>query len=489
MKITLSARLISIMVLSILLSSLISIFLVSSFTMNKVRGYSDRRDIDLTFTVADALTRSADEGQLEHAIQSLMNQRNRVTGPMMGMGEGMFPQGQRRRPGGMGTPLMIPEGDVVIPLVITDSSGLILQGPRRNEDGTIQLTVPVGRLSTGAPFFSQGEVAGYVLTGRQAGFTAEDGEMFYFQSILRGILLYPTISALLASLLGALLLRKALKPLKSLYRGVVTIGKGEYSYRVEIPGKGLFLNRDDELVRLSEGFNEMAVSLEASEEWKKQIISDTAHELRTPVSLIMGNLEMILEGVYQADRPRMESLYRESTHLAELIRNLQVLASEESRQNSTEKKPFPLNQLIAGCVDDFRALAAREGITLVNEESEELIFTGDRNKTHQVIKNLLVNALRHTPSGGAVHTRCLKTPDSLILEVEDTGPGIPENLRERVFDRFFKADHSRNSAGSGLGLSISKALIENQGGIISAHEGSRGGALFRISFPRRDENR
>jgi len=483
-KITLTARLVTIMVLSILLSSLISIFLVSSFTMRKVMGYSDKRDLDLTFTIADALSRSADEGRLESAIESLMIQRNRGFGPMMGMGTGMpFQQGGRRRNDAQGFPPVMADGEPAIPLVITDRDGIILQGQAWDKDGNLLTSIPDSRLDTGAPFFNKGQIAGYVLTGRQAGIVAQDSEMFYFQSIFRGILLYPTLAALLASLLGALLLRKALKPLKSLYQGVLTIGRGEYSYRVEVPGGSPLISRDDELVRLSEGFNEMASSLEASEEWKKQIISDTAHELRTPVSLILGNLEMILDGVYQADRPRLESLYRESTHLAELIRNLQILASEESRQNRTEKELFSLSELVSGCVDNFKALADKEGIRLISEPSEDLHFRGDRNKTHQVLKNLLVNALRHTPQGGSVFSRCYKEKGFLFVEIEDTGSGIPESLRQRVFDRFFKVDPSRNSSGSGLGLSISKAFIENQGGMISAHEGSRGGALFRISFP------
>jgi len=454
--------------------------------MQKVRGYSSRRDVDLTYTVADALSRSAEQGQLDSAIQSMMNQRNRVSGHMMGMGGGplsMPPGNGRRRPNDAAPPLMLPGGFPVTPLIITDKKGNILHGQVRDDRGNLQTHVPGKHLESGAPYYDHGDLAGYVLTSDQAGFIKADSEMFYYQSIFRGILLYPTFAALLASFLGALLLRKALKPLKSLYRGVVTIGRGEYSFRVEIPEKSPLFNRDDELVRLCEGFNEMAASLEASEEWKKQIISDTAHELRTPVSLILGNLEMILEGVYEADQSRMESLYRQSSHLAELIRDLQILASEESRQNKTDSKLFSLNALVGTCVEDFKALAEKDGIALTFESCDDLIFSGDRNKTHQVIKNLIANALRYTPPGGSVISRCQRQDGLLQIEVEDTGPGIPKDLRERVFDRFFKVDQSRNSRGSGLGLSISKVLIENQGGTLTAHRGHQGGALLRISFP------
>nr|WP_230391579.1 MULTISPECIES: ATP-binding protein [unclassified Oceanispirochaeta] len=300
-------------------------------------------------------------------------------------------------------------------------------------------------------------------------------------SIVRGILLYPIISALLASFFGVFLLRRALRPLKSLHLGVQTLQKGEYSYRVKIPDSKITIR--DDLTMLSEGFNEMAASLEASEEWKKQIISDTAHELRTPVSLIMGNLEMILDGVYKADRSRLESLHRESTVLAELIKNLQVLASEESKRGSTEKIEFSLSELVGHTAEDFRALAVHKNISVQLEDSGNIKFKGDMNKTRQVLKNLMVNALRHTPDNGYIIMRCLRQKNCIIVEIEDSGEGISPEYREKIFNRFFKIDKSRNSEGSGLGLSISRIIIENQGGTLSAHEGRHGSALFRISFP------
>jgi two-component system sensor histidine kinase BaeS len=287
--------------------------------------------------------------------------------------------------------------------------------------------------------------------------------------------------ALLAMLLGSLLLRRALRPLKSLHKGVKTISEGEYAYRMETGNKASGIQ--DDLTLLSEGFNEMAASLEASENWKRQIISDTAHELRTPVSLIMGNLEMILDGVYEADRSRMEILYRQSEHLARLIRDLQTLAAEESRQVHTEEREFSLRELAQVIAGDFSVLTDRKGISLDLVTGDEDLFRGDRNKTRQVLKNLLANALRFTPAGGRITIRQYSDERGLFLEVEDTGPGIPEDERERVFDRFYKLDRSRNSEGSGLGLAISRLLVSNQGGSLDAHGGSDGGTLMRIRFP------
>jgi signal transduction histidine kinase len=487
-KISLAARLIAIMVLSVFLSSLVSILFVSSVTIRQVRGMNLQRDQNIALVVADSLSSAADKGelQLNRAIAS-----QRMQGSRSPMGEGRMGHGMMKPPEEPqrsplrnilpGQTLVLEDGNDFIPLIITDKRGKILQGQYRGIHDNDKNHLSSKIYKQGAPYYLNGQITGYVLAGNQAGQSESRGDLYQVASIVRGILLYPLISALLASLFGIFLLRRALRPLKSLHLGVQTLQRGEYSYRVNIPVSKITIR--DDLTMLSEGFNEMAASLEASEEWKKQIISDTAHELRTPVSLIMGNLEMILEGVYKADRSRLESLYRESIVLAELIKNLQVLASEESKRGSTDKIEFSLSELVSHTEEDFRALGAQKKITLKLEDSGDVQFTGDMNKTRQVLKNLMANALRHTPENGKIILRCQRQKSRIIVEIEDSGEGISQEYREKIFHRFFKIDKSRNSEGSGLGLSISRIIIENQGGSLTAHEGRSGGALFRISFP------
>ena len=480
MKISLSARLAGIMVFSILFSSLITILLVGSLTVSRFRGLALQRDRNTAVTFARTLSMAAEEGRLEQILLSLKHEE----GPgrsyqRMGMGRtGLMPG-----PGFRGEkfPPPEPENDHMIPIVVSDRHGTVLQGTFRNDSGQEIQSLSEEVLKLGAPFYRQGNVVGYVLAGEYTGpqSDVDGGPQLY--PLISGILVSSLLSAILAVILGSLLLRRALRPLKSLYRGVMTISEGEYSYRMKLKE-----NRSgfkDDLVLLSEGFNEMAASLEASENWKRQIISDTAHELRTPVSLIMGNLEMILDGVYTADRNRMETLYRQSDHLARLIRDLQTLASEESRQVHTEAQDFSLRDLASQIRDDFSVLTEKKGIGLELSLGEEAVFCGDRNKTRQVLKNLLSNALKFTPEKGIITIRQYISEDAFFLEVEDTGPGIPEEERERIFDRFYKLDRSRNSQGSGLGLAISRLLISNQGGSLSAHEADGGGTLMRIRFP------
>ncbi|MDC7232787.1 MAG: HAMP domain-containing sensor histidine kinase [Spirochaetales bacterium] len=484
MKISLTARLILIMILSVFLSSLVSILFVSRFTVNKVRGLNNQRDINISLLVAEALTVAATEGELNLAVSGFGGRELPLSGS-----EGRQGMMRKNMPGrdsvfrGLmpADPHIMAEGGAMVPILITDSDGRILKGQFRTDRDRNLNRLDENIIKQGAPFYAEGKIAGYVLAGNMAGQNERGEDQSQLSSMIRAILLYPIVSALLASLLGIFLLRRALRPLQSLYEGVQTIQKGEYSYRVK-PVESRLPIRDD-LTILSEGFNEMASSLEASEEWKKQIISDTAHELRTPVSLIMGNLEMILDGVYKADRKKLESLYRESTVLAALIRDLQVLASEEAGQSPMEKRDFSINELVDHTAEDFRALAHQKKIEIQYDRGDDLKVSGDPVKTRQVLKNLMVNALRHTPEGGWIQLRIIGEKDYIIVEVEDSGEGIPPDFREKIFNRFFKMDQSRGSEGSGLGLSISRILIENQGGRLTAHEGEDGGALFRISFP------
>ena len=481
MKISLTTRLVMIMVLSVFFSSLVSIFFVSSVTMNRVRLMNSRRDSNIASVVADTLTAAAEKGQLEQTLRTMSMRRN-GQGMMEGRMGMMPPRDNGRNQVLPLRPLVVPEGDELIPLIVTDANGAILQGEYRVPgEGSARHSLTPEEYRQGEPFLSDGEVAGYVLAGNQAGQAEGFVDLYHMSSLFHSILLYPILSALCASLLGVVLLRRTLRPLKSLHRGVQTLQKGEYGFRVEIPRSKLGI--EDDLTLLSRGFNDMAESLEASEVWKKQIISDTAHELRTPVSLIMGNLEMILDGVYKADRGRLESLYRETRSLADLVRNLQLLASEESGSRRSEVEDFSLSALVESAAADFRALALQKSIEVSLESDSDIFFEGDRQKTKQVIGNLMTNALRHTPESGRITLRCRRAENNIYVDVEDSGPGIPEELREKIFNRFFKIDKSRSSEGSGLGLSISRIIIENQGGIIEALQGESGGALLRISFP------
>jgi len=488
---SLTVRLIFLIIFTMMIGSLLTIVLVNTFTANQFRGFAEQRDRNVAATMADYLTAAALQGRLEEAIGSIAVQP-RMESDKMGMHHMRGNPSRReqfreealpgRLPSNAGEiqPLMFRDEEGFIPLVITDPSGRVLRGVYRDRDNRIRADVPSKVYSQGAIYYRDGGSAGgYVLAGSMIGGIHPENETRYMKSLFLGILFSSLVAALLASLIGAAVLRSLLRPLRDLNGAVRQLSRGDYSIRVDVPASR------DEMALLASGFNEMADSLNASEEWKKQIISDTAHELRTPVSLIMGNLEMMLEGVYTPDEARLRSLYEESTALAELIRELQELASAEAALIRLVREPFSPAGLIRKTAEDFRPLAEEKGLSLSAECRFEGEWTGDRLKILQVLKNLTANALKFTPAGGHIVLRVRKEADRLILEVEDNGPGIPGSEKERIFDRFYRVEKSRNRGrgGSGLGLAISRAIVELHGGRITAEDGREGGTLFRVSLP------
>lgn len=269
------------------------------------------------------------------------------------------------------------------------------------------------------------------------------------------------------------------EPVSALNKAASSIGRGDFTKRVPAAGS-------DELALLSAAFNKMAESLENNDKWRKQIIADSAHELRTPVSLIQGNLEMILDGVYKPDREHLQNIYDETLVLSHLIRELQQLSSAESGSMTLNIEELNLNILIENVMNIFRAGEVRGKITLVNNISE--IFPsveGDYQKLKQVFANVLANAFRHTSEGGEINISGKVFTSSLLIEIRDSGSGISKEELEKIFERFYRTDSSRNRnyGGSGLGLAISREIIRlHQGTIYAESEINTGTSIF-ISLP------
>ncbi|MDC7223847.1 MAG: ATP-binding protein [Spirochaetales bacterium] len=384
---------------------------------------------------------------------------------------------------------MQPKGHEPIPFIVTDEEGYLLfdTEKQRGEEERID------HFQKGVPIEIDGERKAYVLAGSMIDSELSHMDKTMLRSINRTLILTNICSTLVILILGITLLGKILTPLQRIERAAADLGRGLYSVRSEIAGK-------DEIGRLGVHFDEMARSLEASEEWKRRIIADTAHELRTPVSLVLSRLEMIKDGIYPADEKQLNHLYGEVEQFSRLIREMQRLAGMEGGTVSLEKDkgaviPFCLSQ-----IHSFLPESRKKGVSLtwndkrVDEsfspslpDGEESRIQADWNRLEQVMKNLLSNALRHTPPEGTIRVRTELGERDVLICVEDSGPGIPEGERLRIFDRFYRLDSARNreQGGSGLGLAISKAIVEAHGGRISAGESDLGGAAFRVILPRK----
>ncbi len=373
-------------------------------------------------------------------------------------------------------------GPFIPPVLIIASDGTTVADPGHVLEGRMADEID---LSAGVPVNLDGKTLGWVFSGSMLGPALEAQDHEFLGLVWHSALISSLLSGIVAIVLGGILFRSIARPVEALASASRSIAGGDLTARVGI-------KRTDELGELITQFNGMARSLESSEEWKRRIISDSAHELRTPVALIQGELEMILEGVYTADRDRIESLYRETELLARLIGELGELAAAEGGRMELQVEECSLDLLVQEAAGLYHGEASKKGVAIVHDQCSGVIH-GDSQKLIQVIRNITGNALKAVSEaegegeGGRIDIYTLPEDGGrgLRLCIDDSGPGIPEELREKVFQRFFRIDSSRSrqSGGVGLGLAISRQIIQLHGGSLSVDRGRNGGARFIIEFP------
>jgi signal transduction histidine kinase len=286
------------------------------------------------------------------------------------------------------------------------------------------------------------------------------------------------LAAGIALIVTFFLARRITAPVAALTRAAKSLGQGDLSQRVKYKGK-------DELGTLTNTFNSMAGDLERTEQLRRNMVADSAHELRTPVSNIRGYLEAIRDGVIKPEPNTMDILYEETMQLSNLIDDLQDLTLADSGELKLDYQPENIAELIKHTVA-MQAHVETRGLSIVTEIPDNLpLINIDKRRIGQVLRNLLNNAVKHTGSGGIIKVTAELLPDSIIISVIDNGEGIPEADLPNIFERFYRVDPSRNRAtgGSGLGLTIAKRLIEAHGGTIEAQSELGKGTRFFISLP------
>ncbi|WP_244236199.1 HAMP domain-containing sensor histidine kinase, partial [Micromonospora inaquosa] len=265
------------------------------------------------------------------------------------------------------------------------------------------------------------------------------------------------------------------RPLHALTGAAQRMRDGDGSARVRVTGR-------DEIARLAEVFNDMAERRERLEQLRRAMVSDIAHEMRTPVSNIRGWLEAVEDGVAAPDRSLLSSLLEEATLLQHVITDLQDLAEADAGALRLHRERVYLNDLLAQVAEAHRAQANRVGVTIAVRTGADPQVDADPVRLRQVVGNLVANAVRHTPSGGRVTISASATDAEVIVSVTDTGSGISAEDLPRVFDRFWRAEKSRSrqTGGSGLGLAIVRRLTEAHGGTVSATSTPTQGCTFTL---------
>ncbi|MFP5264973.1 MAG: sensor histidine kinase [Blastocatellia bacterium] len=323
----------------------------------------------------------------------------------------------------------------------------------------------------------------------------EDGEVFFVvvgqslkelrqaqRQLLFLLAIANPVALLLASLGGLWIANKALRPVDRLTRAAERIGRGSLNERVAEVGS------NDEMGRLAATFNEMISKLEQAFERERRFTADASHELKTPLAVLRGDIEVAL----RRDRPPEEyrrvlaSSLEEIARLTKLTDDLLTLARSDAGERVLELEPVRLDELAAEAHAYIQPLARSVGITLSYDAPRPpVIVEGDEKRLKQLLVNLLDNAIKYTPSGGSVRLALAVEGASALVEVSDTGRGIPAGALPHVFERFYRQSDPKDSrvTGFGLGLAISKWIVDAHGGDIEVDSADGKGSRFRVRLP------
>ncbi len=284
------------------------------------------------------------------------------------------------------------------------------------------------------------------------------------------------VAVAVAGIGGYALARRALAPIEQMTSHAQTITAERLSDRLPVD------NPEDEMGRLAAVFNATLGRLEQSFEQMRRFTADVSHQLRTPLTAIRSVGEVGLRSGHRdeaAYRGIIGSMLEETDRLAVLVDRLLTLSRTEMHQTTLAREPVNLVELAEDVVGHLGVLAEEKGQSLLIDASGTPTALADRVVLRQALINLVDNAIKFTPAGGQVALRVSGSNGNAVVDVADTGPGIPQEARERIFDRFYRADESATS-GSGLGLSIAKGAVEASGGSLTLHRSDAGGTTFRI---------
>ncbi len=303
-----------------------------------------------------------------------------------------------------------------------------------------------------------------------------------FQDAVQTALVVAVVFAAAAAIVVSFTLSTRLsRPIGRLADASRRIASGRYAERVPVTS-------DDELGELAESFNTMAASLEETERRRLELVGDVAHELRTPLATLDGYLEGLEDGIIKPSDATWSLLRGETTRLSRLVNDLQELWRAEAKQLLLKLEAVDVKAMASIAIERYAAPAGERGIELrLDADPAVPLVIADHDRFVQVLDNLLSNAIRYTADGTQVTVNLRTTPDTVLMSVVDQGPGLTDEQRERVFERFYRADPSRSRAlgGSGIGLSIAKALVELMGGRIWADsEGPGLGSTFNVAMSR-----
>lgn len=323
--------------------------------------------------------------------------------------------------------------------------------------------------------------AGTVRIGSYGPYYLNDRDLAFLSTLNMLLLAVGLFSILFALILGNLMAKRLSSPISSVIGAAQSISKGLFSRRIT------GVSRTREINQLTQTINDLAETMGKQELLRKRLTSDVAHELRTPVATLQSHMEAMIDGIWEPDIERLRSCQEEIVRIGKMVGDLEKLARYESENATLEREYFDLSELVKRQLRNFENEFLGKKITADFMGSEAVVFA-DRDKISQVVVNLLSNALKYTQPGGRVRVAVKGSGDVAELVVKDNGQGIPEEDLPHIFERFYRADKSRNrmTGGSGIGLTITRTIVEAHGGSIEVHSIIDTGTEFIVSLPQGD---
>jgi signal transduction histidine kinase len=297
---------------------------------------------------------------------------------------------------------------------------------------------------------------------------------FWWQFLLAG-----AMAAGIALVVARWLARGMTQPLRDMAAAANRMETGDYTTRVHTRSR-------DEVGQLANAFNRMSAELQNLEQSRRDLVANVSHELKTPITAIRAHLENLLDGVERPEPKTMQVMLAQTERLARLVEQLLELSRLESGEMPLLREAIPLGPLVTQVLSEIEVARSDRGVAVMNQMANDLPpVDADRERVHQVLFNLIDNAVRFTPSGGAVTVTAQRHNGSIEVRVADTGVGIPPEHLPRLFERFYRADpaRSREDGGTGIGLAIARSVVEAHGGHIQAQSEIGKGSVFTFDLP------
>ena len=323
---------------------------------------------------------------------------------------------------------------------------------------------------------------GSVEIGYYGPFYLTDNDLVFISTLNKMLISIAMFALILALLLGALMAKHLSAPISRVISSTQQIAKGYFDDRIN--GK----SNTREINQLTSAINDLADILQKQERLRKQLTADVAHELRTPIATLQSHMEAMIDGIWKPDTERLKSCHDEILRIGRMVQDMEKLAKYENENLILNKSKFQLYELVQHIVKNFETEFVNKGVEICFDGTQVEI-NADRDKISQVVVNLISNALKYTTQGGKVYISVKDIGNEVEFGIKDTGIGISEEDLPFIFERFYRADKSRNrlSGGSGIGLAIVKAIVEAHEGTIEVRSKVEAGTEFVVSISK-DEN-